>query len=269
MKYPPQQTNLHTHTERCKHASGNVADYVTAAARQGCRLLGMTDHCPFPDDRWLFVRMESRELEPYLDEIDAARKLVPEVELLGGLECEYIPDRHSYYEDVFLANERIQFLVGGVHWVCHEGEWIGLGELSTPAHLASHARNLIETMESGLFSYLAHPDNFGIYYRDWDANCESCARDVLSAAASLQVPLEINGYGMRKPRVDTAQGSRWMYPLLPFWELAAEYDIQVVCNSDAHRPMDVMANIPEGILIASTCGLTLADPVQMIPSLDS
>jgi len=267
MRFPSEYSNLHTHTERCKHATGKVSDYVGAAARQGCQLLGMTDHCSFVDDRWGFVRMAYRELEPYLDEIDEARLLAPEVRILSGLECEYIPDRHGYYEESLLGNERVQFLVGAVHWVHHHGDWIGLGELSTPDHLRSHAKTLIETMESGLFSYLAHPDNFGLYYREWDDNCEACSRDVLSAAASLQVPLEINGYGMRKPRLQIGERSRWKYPLPAFWELAAEYDVQVVCNSDAHHPADVMANIPEGIEIATHCGLRLADPVQMISAL--
>lgn len=268
MTYPPQYSNLHTHTELCKHATGKVADYVKIAAAQGCRLLAITDHCPFPDDLWLCVRMTSQGLEPYLDAIDHARQLAPQVKVLGGLECEYIAERHGYYEDTLLGNKRIQLLVGGVHWVLHKGDWINLGKLSTATHLISYARNTIQTMESGLFSYVAHPDNFGHFYHEWDSNCESCARDILSAAASLQVPLEINGYGMRKPKVNTKHESRWAYPLLKFWELAAEYDIRVVCNSDAHRPEDVMANISDGIQIAAKFGLALANPCTMIAALD-
>jgi histidinol phosphatase-like PHP family hydrolase len=50
-----------------------------------------------------------------------------------------------------------------------------------------------------------------------------------------------------------------MYPWLRFWELAAEYDIEVVVNSDAHHPEDVAANLDDAAHIATRLGLRLAD----------
>ena len=52
--------NLHTHTHRCKHARGIPADYAKAAEEKGIRVLGMTDHTPFPDDRVIMIRMGIR-----------------------------------------------------------------------------------------------------------------------------------------------------------------------------------------------------------------
>ena len=46
-----------------------------------------------------------------------------------------------------------------------------------------------------------------------------------------------------------------MYPLHGFWELAGHYDIEVLANSDAHKPSDIISNIEEGYKIASTYGL--------------
>ena len=58
--------NLHTHTRRCKHARGIPADYAKAAEEKGIRVLGMTDHTPFPDDRVIMIRMGIAELNDYI-----------------------------------------------------------------------------------------------------------------------------------------------------------------------------------------------------------
>ncbi|HPX39764.1 MAG TPA: histidinol phosphate phosphatase, partial [Candidatus Hydrogenedentes bacterium] len=55
------------------------------------------------------------------------------------------------------------------------------------------------------------------------------------------------------------EGRRPMYPWIRFWELAAEYDIEVVLNSDAHRPEDVAANLDDAAAIAARFGLRIAD----------
>ena len=80
-----------------------------------------------------------------------------------------------------------------------------------------------------------------------------------TAAAALQVPLEINGYGLRKRKIDTPTGKRCMYPWLPFWELAGDYDIKIIVNSDAHRPEDVSSNMAEAAAIGKKFGLKFAD----------
>ena len=51
------QHNFHTHTFRCKHAKGDVADYCEMAISRGMKTLGISDHSALPDDRWLGGRM--------------------------------------------------------------------------------------------------------------------------------------------------------------------------------------------------------------------
>ncbi|MCK5806256.1 MAG: histidinol phosphate phosphatase, partial [Lentisphaeria bacterium] len=84
-------------------------------------------------------------------------------------------------------------------------------------------------------------------------------RDILEAAQDLSIPLEINGYGFRKPMRETKHGLRLQYPVREFWELASEYDVSVVVSSDAHRPCDVYASLDKCIELAEECGLKFAD----------
>ena len=68
--------NLHTHTCRCKHARGIPADYAKAAEEKGIRVLGMTDHTPFPDDRVIMIRMGIAELDDYIREVREAQAII-------------------------------------------------------------------------------------------------------------------------------------------------------------------------------------------------
>ena len=43
------KVNLHTHTDRCRHAVGSVSDYCLEAQKYGLEILGFSDHGPFPD----------------------------------------------------------------------------------------------------------------------------------------------------------------------------------------------------------------------------
>jgi histidinol-phosphatase (PHP family) len=112
-------------------------------------------------------------------------------------------------------------------------------------------------MQSGLFAFIAHPDLFGVCYPVWDAEAEACSRALLTAAAELKMPLEINGYGLRKPMVEAPDGPRYKYPWLPFWELAAECGVGAVLSSDAHEPENVATGLVETAEIARRYGLAV------------
>jgi histidinol-phosphatase (PHP family) len=189
--------NYHTHTWRCKHATGDIEDYVEKALEAGGKVLGFSDHTPLPDGR--------------------------------------------------------------VHWFPYHGSFHEMEDLRTGAHLKGYTDAVIKTMESGLFSFIAHPDLFGVAWKKWDEDSKACSRDILEAAVETGTPLEVNGYGFRKKKVITEDGQRPPYPWVPFWELASTYPIKVVYSSDAHNPGDVFANRDECLEIIDTCGLTLAD----------
>ncbi len=251
--------NYHTHTSLCHHADGSVIDYAREAHRQGFRVLGMSDHAPLPDSKWPGVRMSYAELEVYEQQIMEAREKVQDITILKGLECEWAPAYRSFFTDELLGAREFDYLIGAEHWFPYRGEWNELSEIRTASHLKAYTDLLIQTMESGIFAFIAHPDAFGSGYKDWDENTRSCSRDILEAAAELQIPLEINGFGFRKSKIVTANGPRNKYPLPQFWEIAASYPIQAVCNSDAHRPQDVGASISDGRELAETYGIAVLE----------
>jgi len=249
-------TNWHTHTYLCKHADGDVDDYCAAAGDHGLEVLGFSDHAPLPDGRWGTVRMSLAELPEYVRLIDRARTRFPELRIYKGLECEYLPEFAAFYREKFLGEAGIEYLVGGAHWYPWQGEWVGIyGVVMTPAMLRAYTDYVIESIQSGLFQFIAHPDVFGNCYPTWDAEAAACSRAIIEAAMDQEVPLEINAYGLRKPPVETPDGVRPRYPWRPFWELAGEVGATVIVNSDAHRPQDIVAAMDRCIDIADSCGL--------------
>jgi histidinol-phosphatase (PHP family) len=260
--------NYHTHTYRCKHASGDVADYVAAAKAAGLGELGFSDHCPHPDGRFPENRMDMSDLPGYLAALKTAKAEYAAADaaprshsprIIAGLECEWAPELETDWEEEFLGAAGLEYLVAGIHNFKHRGEWRDTYVISEPAELTSFAAASCGAMECGLFRFLAHPDVFCYNWMPWDENAIACARDILATSARTGLPLEINGYGFRKAMVKAPEGMRWPYPHLEFWRLAAEYDITCVVNSDAHRPIDTAASLEDGRAFAARLGLKVLE----------
>lgn len=68
--------NYHTHTWRCRHADGTEREYVERAIEGGLKILGFSDHSPypFPDGYDSGMRMWLDQVEGYVDTVLALKK---------------------------------------------------------------------------------------------------------------------------------------------------------------------------------------------------
>lgn len=255
---------LHLHTWRCQHAQGEVIDYVATAVAGGCTVLGIADHVPTPDGRWDDHRMRMDQLADYHSAIQSARLAHPTCTIFKGLECEYVEEFAGFHRDL-LDQQSFDYLIQGQHFSRMGDTWLNSFEdLTTARALQAYAANCIRGMESGLYLFITHPDIFGCCGSVWGPDQAACADEICAAARALQIPLELNGYGLRKPMVRTAEGKRPMYPWPPFWEVAAQHGCEVVCSSDAHRPMDVLAGSDALAELRERFGLQEADVLTRI-----
>lgn len=252
--------NLHTHTYRCKHAEGDVEDYCDKAVKLGLSELGISDHTALPDNRWDSVRMDMGDLSDYSKKIGNAKSQYDHLTLYMGMECDFDKNYMTFYEEELLGKLDCDYLIGSVHWFLHNGDWININDgPATSAELNSYINFLTQAIKTEKFLFISHPDIFYHSYRIWDEHCTAACRDLFSAASDCNVPLEINGLGFRKPKIFDGQEYRRPYPSNDFWELAAEFDIKVICNSDAHRPEDIVANIDDGMELVNLFNLKIAD----------
>jgi len=175
--------------------------------------------------------MSMSQRDEYLSAIEKARIQFPNLKLLKAFECEADETLFSYFKEELLGRLQTDYLIAGVHYFKKNGEWAGsLSELNDLDSLKEFTRLTITAIESKIFKFIAHPDLFGAGYLEWDQNTISCSRDILEAAQSMKMPLEINGLGFWKNKIMTPDGERHMYPLEKFWELASEYNIEVIAK---------------------------------------
>ncbi len=259
--------NYHTHTYLCRHASGDISDYVGAAVKAGMAEIGFSDHAALPDDRWTDMRMTWEEFPGYLARIGRERRSRGSaIRILAGFEAEWIPEFATRFREEYLGRLGMDYLAAGIHYYRYRGAWLDGFDLRTPGMLAAFATHTQNALASGLFSFLAHPDMFCHSWLAWDADAIACARDILSAAEETGVPLEVNCYGLRKPKVRAPEGRRPPYPHREFWRLASTYRIRAIVNSDAHAPRDVAAGLDEGRAFLAEFGLGTIETLESRPA---
>lgn len=249
--------NYHTHTPLCRHAQGDEQTYIENAIRRGLKIFGFSDHTPqwFPGDYYSRMRMYPQALPEYCATV---RKLQKEyagrLEIPLGLEVEYYP---SIFPELIsrLREQGIDYLLLGQHWVGNEMDEPYSG---TPTEEESTLRRYcdqaIEAMETGLFTYLAHPDL--IRFVGDRKIYEDHMRRLCRAAKDTNTPLEINFLGIVSGR---------NYPDARLWALAAEEGCQVVFGIDAHCPEHVLDLAPEAKArqIVTEFGLELLETVPL------
>jgi len=119
-------------------------------------------------------------------------------------------------------------------------------------------------MESGLFKYIAHPDIILRSYRVEGPFRESIVRCICEAAERTHTPLELNMEGMRKKVEHNNVWTDDYYPLPYFWNIASEYNIDVIIGGDYHNPEDMFLDYDKyGFDFVNKFHLHLIDKVNI------
>ena len=87
--------NFHTHTYLCRHASGEPEEYVKTAIKNGLKVLGFSDHVPYPFTNGYHsgFRMEVSETPLYVNMIaELKNKYKDQIKIYIGYEAEYYPE---------------------------------------------------------------------------------------------------------------------------------------------------------------------------------
>ena len=225
--------NFHTHTQRCRHASGSNEDYINAAIEAGITHLGFSDHIPFifPDGYDSGYRIPMDEAESYVCELSSLRKKYQnKIEISIGYEMEYYSEH--FIEMLKIArNSGAEYLILGHHFILGEHpSGIGAGGPTDSAELLhTYVDEVIEAMKTGVFSYVAHPD-FTCFTGDDNIYEKEIMRLAL-ASKELDIPLEINLLGVRYGK---------FYPADKFWRVVGMIGSPVTVGYDAHNATDLL-----------------------------
>ena len=218
--------NYHTHTTRCKHAWDSEREYVEAAIEMGIRKLGFSDHvpCTFPDGHVSGIRMDTEQAPEYVECIRSLeREYRDDIEIFVGFEAEYIRE--------FFPGQRQQWKDWGIDYCIQGQHFLGPENHSPYAGSPTGDENILRTyvdlciegMQTGSFTYLAHPDL--INYRGPEEIYRRHMQRLCLEAKRLGIPLEVNLLGL-------SEGKH--YPSHRFFALAAECGNPLILGLDAH-----------------------------------
>ena len=232
------KANYHTHTARCGHAEGSDEAYVLAAIEQGFEELGFSDHVPWPYQSGflnLGVRMDVRRLDEYLRSVRALRdKYADRIRIYAGFECEYFPAYMGWLTDM-ACEKQLDYLILGNHYENSDETGMYFGGTRTAEQLSRYVESTVRGVQTGLFTYLAHPDLFLRSYRPFDDNCRAAARELSRVCRERGVPMEYNLHD----RYIAGITHRISYPHPEFFEIARDEGVQVIIGLDAHEPQEI------------------------------
>lgn len=242
--------NFHAHTKLCSHAAGTEEEYVLQALEAGITCMGFADHMP--------LRYENGHESTFRVPVDSAAQYIRTIlelkeryrdrmEIHVGFEMEYFPGRFERMVN-FAAEVGAEYLILGQHFL--EEEYPDFRHAIKPSDsiddLKQYASLLCDAMQTGRFTYIAHPDM--IHFTGAVSEFQKAARTICEASRETKTPLEINFLGIRDQR---------NYPNPAFWAVAGEVGCPVTFGLDAHDPAGAAdrASLPKAQKLVAEYGL--------------
>lgn len=248
--------NYHTHHTLCGHATGVSKRYVDAAIELGLKTLGFADHVPyeFPNGYISSYRMYPDEARIYTQDILRLKEEYEgKIEILLGYEAEYFPEIF----DKMLKNIRqypCDYLILGQHYTNNEYDGFYSGFRTSDRRILSrYTDQVIEALQTELFSCIVHPDLLNFYGDDEFYKNE--AYRLCEAAKKHDVPIELNLLGLTTNRA---------YPKALFWEVASKVGNDTIIGLDAHSPHAFTHNaVNQGVEYLKNFGITPIEKLKL------
>lgn len=249
--------NYHTHTKRCGHAVGEDREYVEAAIESGIKVLGFSDHTPYPTGFHSGMRISLRDADGYFKSVEALRdEYKNDIKIHIGVEAEYFPE---YFEGLleFMKDYPLEYMILGQHFVPDEehGMYVG-APFNDKSILDLYVENVIKGIDTGKFAYVAHPDLPNYRGEFADEYLKNAFERICKRAKEKDIPLEINMLGYVR---------KGQYPSDRFFEIAGKYGNDVIIGMDIHNP--VHFDNPQAVLgckqIAKKYGLRLLEKLEI------
>ncbi|NOX89710.1 MAG: histidinol-phosphatase HisJ [Calditrichaeota bacterium] len=228
--------DYHIHTKLCKHASGEMEDYVERAIELKFDEIAFTDHIPLPDGFDITHRMSLEQLDGYAEAIFKLQNRYPEITILPGIEADFYEGFEDFLCDTF-RRFPFEIIILSVHFLKHwtDKNWVFsycFPDKSLSEIYSEYLSAVEKGIRTGLFNVVGHLDLIKQPDEPLLKHNERELRGILSLVKKQNMALEINTSGLRKQIGET-------YPHSSIFPLLAEYQIPVTLGSDAHAPHQV------------------------------
>lgn len=248
--------DYHVHTKLCKHAVGEVEEYLRHAEEIGLAEIGFADHCPWPEGYDEESRMFVDQYDEYRRQILELKASSKQVTVRYGVELDYVPGKMDEVER-HLKDETFDYRLGSIHYVdvFPFDNPIAMSEWRKPEKCewvwTNYPQLMCDFVKTFDFDIIAHADitkKFAIYpskaTREFFINKMT---EAFHIAGEKGMALEINTGGLRKT-------VKKMYPSLELLKIAKQAGLALTLGSDAHDPTDVGANFADARELALEAG---------------
>lgn len=247
--------DYHIHTVLCKHAEGELDEYLLHARRLKLPGMCFTDHAPNPDGYDPGNRMRLSGFPRYQEMVSALSE-DRNLPVLFGVEADYYDGCASFLRAWLPAND-FDLVIGSVHyianWCFDEPAQTDVWNSVNVVHAWQvYFQQLNRLVDTGLFDIIGHldlPKKFG--HRPADKDVKEMAQPVLDNIAAKGMVIEINSSGLRKP-------VREIYPSPLLLALARERRIPICFGSDSHKSREVGYQFAASLEMARNAGYTHA-----------
>ena len=230
--------DYHTHTSLCKHATGNLEDYVRQAVKVGLEEIGCSEHIPMPGR---FDEVHRMDLDQYYAAYapgvtELRDRYQRSIRIKRGIEADFYPGTEEWVGR-FIHENDFDYVIGSVHFL---GEW-GVDnpvfvhhyeERDINATYVAYFEAIQKSAASGLFDIIGHCDLVKKFGHRPTRDLDDVIRETMRVIRMHDVCIEINTSGLRKPVQE-------IYPSDAILAIAKEMNIPLTLGSDAHDPMDV------------------------------
>ena len=243
--------DYHMHTIFCKHAEGDVADYIDAARQKSLPEICFTDHVPAPDGYDPRNRMELDRFPEYERKVSAVQSAASPA-VLFGLEGDYYEGGVEFLQ-TWLPKQKFDLVIGSIHYIRDWGfdnpaerkVWDSVDVTQTWRDYFALVGKLADTRLFDVVAHLDLPKKFG--YRPSDKAVKEMAQPALDRIAAAGMGIELNTSGLRRPVKE-------IYPSPLLLDLAREREIPICFGSDAHSPRDVGSAFDQALKLAHEVG---------------
>lgn len=238
--------------EFCRHAKGQLADVVEAAARCGFSTYGLTEHVPrfearhlYPDEADLSPADLEASFRRYVaSAVRLRERYADRMELLVGFESERLPTES--WLDRMQALRRggpFDYVVGSVHsvgdtWIDLNPETTEVARQSAGGELGLHCAyfdalaDLVTRLRPEVVGHLDLVRRFDGYDFEFSPRALAAAERALLAAREVGAAVEVNAAPERR-------GFGPVYPGPQLLRRACEMGVCVTLGDDSHGPSSV------------------------------
>ena len=259
--------DYHIHSRLCRHADGEIEEYILSAINKGIEEIGISEHIPWeyvPDTPNIPRKeygMPESELNGYFSTlVDLKSKYKGEINIKFGMEIDFISWKMDEIKEFIKQHSsKLDYIIGSIHYVNSPniGSWpiddhrhdffkeVGIDNVYN-----QYLDTTLELVGSGLYDILAHcdlPKKNG--YRP--SNKEEFLdkyNPIFDKVKETGMCVELNTAGLRKPIKE-------IYPEVDILKMIIERDIPMVLSSDSHNPNDIGKSFTESLSLLKKLGL--------------